>query len=343
MSYKTFGLGRWLLAIGLIFKASTAWSGDLRVYTAVEPENLLKYEKAFHKVHPDINIHWVRNSTGVMTARLLAEKDKPQADVVWGLAATSLLLLKNEQLLLPYQTKNAENLKPNFKDKDSKPTWFGMEAWVGALCVNQVEMKRLNLPVPKSWEDLGRSEYKGHIVMPNPASSGTGYLDVSAWIQMFGEERAWSYMDRLHKNIRFYSHSGSKPCILAAAGEVPIGVSFIYRGAKLKSKGAPIDVIVPEEGVGWEMEAMGILKTTKNLVDAQKLIDWSLTKEANQLYAEAFALVAHKDVRHDIPHYPDDIESKIIPFDLEWSAKERDRILNHWQLRYQSVAATLTK
>ena len=69
---------------------------ELTVYTAVEAEDLKKYAAKFNEDHPDIKIKWVRDSTGIVTAKLLAEKNNPQADVVWGLAATSLLLLKSE-------------------------------------------------------------------------------------------------------------------------------------------------------------------------------------------------------------------------------------------------------
>ncbi|NIP96168.1 MAG: putative 2-aminoethylphosphonate ABC transporter substrate-binding protein, partial [Akkermansiaceae bacterium] len=72
--------------------------------------------------------------------------------------------------------------------------------------------------------------YKGHVVMPNPASSGTGFLDVSSWMQIWDEQRAWDYMDKLHENISTYTHSGSKPCKLAAAGETTVGVSWPFRG-----------------------------------------------------------------------------------------------------------------
>src|SRR3546814_16347571 len=86
-------------------------------------------------------------------------------------------------------------------------------------------------------------------------SSGTGFLDVSSWFQLFGEDGAWSYMDDLHQNIARYTHSGSAPCKLAGSGEVALGISFAFRGAKSKEAGAPIDIIVPEEGIGWDMEA----------------------------------------------------------------------------------------
>ncbi|MEO5615371.1 MAG: ABC transporter substrate-binding protein [Cypionkella sp.] len=127
---------------------------------------------------------------------------------------------------------------------------------------------------PTSWEDLTKPEYAGHIVMPKPASSGTGFLDVSAWLQTFGEEKGWDYMDRLHTNVASYTHSGSKPCKMAAAGETLIGVSFDFRGAKSKSERAPIEVITQSEGLGWDTEAAAIIGGTANLEAAQTLLDW---------------------------------------------------------------------
>jgi hypothetical protein len=63
---------------------------ELTVYTAHENDDLAAYKKAFEKDNPDIVINWVRDSTGVITAKLMAEKDNPRADVVWGLAVTSM-------------------------------------------------------------------------------------------------------------------------------------------------------------------------------------------------------------------------------------------------------------
>ena len=85
--------------------------------------------------------------------------------------------------------------------------------------------------------------------MPSPASSGTGYLTVSELIQIMGEEKAWQYMDKLHKNIGVYTQSGSAPAILAASGEYPIGISFGNRGIKLKGEGYPVEVVFPNFAV----------------------------------------------------------------------------------------------
>jgi iron(III) transport system substrate-binding protein len=158
------------IAAGMLV-ASNAMAAELTVYTAVEAEDLKRYAETFNKDHPDITINWVRDSTGIVTAKLLAEKNNPQADVVWGLAATSLLLLKSEGMLEAYAPKGVEKLDPKFVDKSNPPAWVGMDAWVAAVCYNTVEAGKLGLPVPTSWKDLTDPVYKGHLIMPNPNSS----------------------------------------------------------------------------------------------------------------------------------------------------------------------------
>lgn len=308
----------------------------LTVYTAIEAEDLKRYAETFNAEVPDVKINWVRDSTGVVTAKLLAEKNNPQADVVWGLAATSLLLLKSEGMLEPYAPKGVEVLDKNFVDKSNPPTWTGMDAWVAAICFNTVEAGKAGLKAPTSWKDLTKPEYKGKIVMPNPASSGTGFLDVSSWLQLFGKEEGWKYMDALHENIARYTHSGSKPCKMAGAGETTIGISFAFRGAKEKAAGAPVEVIIPSEGIGWDMEATAIVAGTSKLEAAKKLVDWTISKKANEMYNTGYAVVAYPGVAKPVPHFPPTVIEKMIQNDFEWAANNRKAILEEWQKRYDT-------
>ncbi|MEP0073472.1 MAG: putative 2-aminoethylphosphonate ABC transporter substrate-binding protein [Marinomonas sp.] len=323
-----------LAGITSISIAAHAAKTELTVYTAVEAEDLKKYAARFNAEYPDIKINWVRDSTGVVTAKLLAEKNNPQADVVWGLAATSLMLLKNEGVLQSYKPVGYDQLSPKFKDTSNEPVWTGMDAWIAAVCYNTVEAGKLGLPKPTSWADLTNPVYKDHIIMPNPNSSGTGFLDVSSWLQIFGEKEGWQFMDGLHKNINRYTHSGSKPCKLAASGEIPIGISFAFRAAKSKKQGAPLDIVFPTEGLGWDMEATAIVKGTDNLKAAQTLANWSVSRKANEMYNEGYAVVAMPGVAKSIEFFPDNAESLMIDNDFEWSAQNRSEILAEWQKRY---------
>jgi len=321
----------------IAFCGSAFAKTDLLVYTAVEADELAMFKEEFESDYPDVNISWVRDSTGIVTAKLLAEKDNPQADIVWGLAATSLVLLANEGYFQGYAPEGVEALDPLFVDPaNSPPLWVGQRAWIAAVCYNTVESAKYNLPIPSSWNDLTDPVYAGHVIMPNPNSSGTGFLDVSSWIQIWGEEKAWAFMDALHENISRYTHSGSKPCKLAAAGEIPIGISFAYRGAKSKNAGAPLEIIAPSEGVGWEVEAFGIVHNTKNLDAAKKLADWSVTRKSNEIYNQEYAVVAMPGVAKPVENFPPDIIEKMINNDFAWAAANRMVILAEWQKRYDA-------
>ena len=160
---------------------------ELTVYTALEAEQLKTYKQAFEKANPDVEIKWVRDSTGIITAKLLAEKARPQADAVWGLAASSLAILDQQGMLQSYAPKDLAKIGANYRDAANPPAWVGMDVWAATICFNTIEAEKQGLTKPVSWQDLTKPEYKGKIVMPNPASSGTGFLDVSAWLQTFGD------------------------------------------------------------------------------------------------------------------------------------------------------------
>ena len=333
---RLLGGGVMVAAAAALMTGSVLAKTQLTVYTAIEADDLKRYAAAFNKSNPNIEIKWVRDSTGIVTAKLLAEKSNPHADIVWGLAASSLMLLKNEGMTIPYMPKGGDKLDAKFIGKANPPHWTGMDAWVACICVNTVETEKLGLPMPTSWKDLTKPIYKGHVVMPNPNSSGTGFLDVSGWLQMFGEEGGWKYMDGLHQNIAWYTHSGSKPCRQAGSGETPIGVSFAYRGAKVKNKGAPIEIVIPSEGIGWDMEATAIMKGTKKLDAAKKLVDFSVSKEANVMYNSVYAVIAYPGIAEKVKNYPDAVAGAMIDNDFEWVASNRMRILKEWQKRYDS-------
>lgn len=332
-----------LAAIGLAAfgsgEASAQSKTRLTVYTAVETDQLGQFKSMAEAANPDIEIAWVRDSTGVITARLLAEKDNPRADVIWGVAASSIVLFEKQNMLIPYTPKGADTLKAVFRDNKDPMAWTGMDAYLSVVCFNTAEAAKAKTPKPTSWADLTKPEYKGQIVMPNPASSGTGYLTITAWLQTMGEENAWKFMDALHENIAVYTHSGSAPCVQAGRGERLVGIGFDMRAAREKTQGAPIDIILPKEGAGWEMEATAIAKGTKNLAAAQKLVDWSVTRQANQMYGKYFAIVAHPDVNAAPPNYPANAEQAMVKNDLEWMAMQRERILAEWTKRYDVKSA----
>jgi iron(III) transport system substrate-binding protein len=322
------------LSLALGASAALAQKTQLNVYSTLEPDHIAEFKKAFEAENPDLEITWFRDSTGVIAARILAAGDNQQADAIWGLAVTSVIAIKQKGLLEPYAPKNLAEIRPAFKDTFVPPAWVGMEAWVGAVCFNTVEAAKHGLQAPTSWFDLLDPKWKGKLVMPNPASSGTGYFHVSAWLQLWGEEKAWKFMDDLNKNIAMYEHSGTKPCRQAAAGEFTAGIAYELAGAQLKTKGAPIEVLLMKEGGGWDMDTAAILKSTKKMDAAKRLMDFAASRKANELYAKFVSQVAIEGIAKPIPNYPEGVAQSMIKNDLAWAAANRDRILAEWNKRY---------
>jgi iron(III) transport system substrate-binding protein len=325
--------------------ASPASSADssITVYTALEDDQISGYLESFKAQNPDIAVNIVRDSTGIITAKLLAEANNPQADVVWGTAASSLLVAEEKGLLEPYAPAGIEAVNSRFRDEANPPTWVGIDVWMSAFCVNTVESEKLGLPIPKGWADLVNPVYKGHIVMSNPASSGTGFLSVSSILQNSPtEEEGWAYLDKLHANIAQYMHSGSRPCKAAGAGEFPIGISFDYRAVSQKNDGEPIQPVFPVEGSGWDVEANALIKKAEIKDAAKTFLDWAISPEVMAKYAESFSITS---VKTDVPlpeGFIADPEAQLAENDLRWAAANRDRILEEWTKRYDAKSEPKT-
>ena len=321
------------IAVALVATPALAQKQTVVVYTAIENEQITDYMKALNKTHPNLDVKMLRLSTGDIAARFAAEKDNMQADVIWGVAATNLLVFKNMGLLEPYAPKGLERIQPLFRDKANPPSWVGIDIYMSAFCFNTDVAKKNNLPKPESWTDLTKPVYKGHVVMPNPASSGTGYLSVASILQRMGEAEGWKYLDALNVNIAEYTKSGSKPCKDAAAGERGVGVSFEYVALEMKKKGSPVEMVLPKEGSGYEMEANALTKKGAKNPGAKQFLDWAASDEAMGLYAKYFAAVGVAGF--PVPEgLPKDISKVVFPNDFDWSAKNRDRILAEWSKRY---------
>jgi iron(III) transport system substrate-binding protein len=311
----------------------------LTVYTALENEQLAPFKAAAEAVLRDIEIVWVRDSTGVITARLIAERANPRADVVWGLSAFSLLQLEGMDMLEAYTPAAADALRPSMRSDRSPMTWTGMDAFVSAVCFNNALGRQRNLPRPATWADLLNPALRGQIAMPNPASSGTGFLTVAGWIGAMGEDRAWEFMTRLHDNVQVYTHSGSAPCNNAARGEYGVGLSFDMRSVALRNQGAPIDIVIPTDGVGFDLEATAIMRGTRNADAARRLADFAVSRPAMELYGRFYALLALPGVTPSVQGYPADFEQRLVNVNFREMASQRDRILAEWTRRFDGKSA----
>lgn len=322
-----------LAALAIFLPFSTAAAEELTVYTSYEEDEAAAFLAAMQRDLPDLKVNLLRLSTGDLHARMLAEAANPRHDVIWGWAVTNMVDPRILDMLEPYQPKEIERVPPRFRDAGQR--WFATTGYMAAFCVNNEVLERKNLPMPTSWEDLLKPEFKGEVVMPNPASSGTGYLQIASILQMKGEEQGWNYLQQLDQNIAQYIKSGSRPCNSASAGEFAVGASFALRAIKNINEGYPITMVIPAEGAGNELEATGLMKTSKNQEAAKRFIDWLLSDAAvNEYYSwKEIVTVSGGSMPESFraAGLPEDIGSVMVDMDFAWSAANRDRILQQWQ------------
>lgn len=299
---------------------------ELTVYTAVEPELLSVYKDAFEAKHHDIQITYVRDSAGPITARLKAERERPRAHVILGLSAIALQTLNDEGLLSPYRPAKADEINPKMRDADF--AWFGINAWGGSICVNTDLLQKRGLPIPRSWRDLLKPEYKGQIVMPNPAASSTGYMFMLGWVQGFGEEKGWEYIEALHNNILFYTSSGARPAAMVAQGEIPIALTSEAFVRPFTRFNIPVQSIEPEEGIAWDAEGCARPKGGDNIEAAQAFLDFCASEDVAQI-ARDFSGIAAIDA------YSSDkgrsIASRFLALDFNRAAKEKSAIIDRFK------------
>ena len=313
-------------------------SGTITVYTAIENVLAGQLVEAFNSQYPDITVNLVRDSTGVITSRLIAEASNPQADLVWGTAASSLMVLEAMDMLEPFAPIGLERILPMFRSELEVPTWVGITAWETAFIINIPELEALGLRVDdiRCYEDLLRPELRGHVIMPNPASSGTGFLTVVGLLELYGRDTGagWEFMDRLHENIQDYIHSGAGPANMAAIGETVVGISFGFPGISRLQEGAPVAVVFPERGSGWDMEANALISKNEIHPAAQTFLNWAISDEAMAIYNEAFPIISTGEGGSYYGFEGIDPVDQLIDKDFVWIATNREDILNEWNRRF---------
>ncbi len=318
---------------------STASSDDntINVYTALEDDIIEAYLTTFREQHPEIKINIIRDSTGVIISKLIAEKDAPVADVLWGTAVTSLLTLDQYDLIEPYDPEGVDRLLPQFRDKETPCRWVGIDVPETAILVNKSECEKNNVPVPSSYADLIKPEYKGLIAMSDPTASGTGFFILSSMLQIMGEENGWEYLDALDKNIIEYTPSGSKPAKMAATGEAAIGLSMGYRCVSLANENEECQVVFPSEGSGWDVEANCLIKKD-NIKDAAKTFcDWAISDDAMAAYQKEYPIICTGgDGSTPEGYNQDPVKNLYEGIDLYTMADTRDSFFSEFTSRYLS-------
>jgi iron(III) transport system substrate-binding protein len=306
------------------------------VYTALEPDETDKMVAEFEAGHPDIKLDVVHESTEAITAKLLAEAANPQADAVWALDITSLLLADDKGLLEPYKPVGTDQVSEEFKDTRKVPHWVGVDACMTALVINTVEIAKSNVPRPQSYTDLIKPIYRDMITMPDPDKSSAGFLTVSGIMQYMGEDAGWIYLEQLNQNIAAYTATASAPVDMAGTGEHAIGISFDFRAMEAKTADGPLEIVFPKERSGWEMQANALVQKPNINPSAKIFLDWAISAPAFKEYGQHFILLSNPAYMHPPDGFPMHPKDVMIKNDFSWASQNRGKILAEWSRRFGS-------
>jgi iron(III) transport system substrate-binding protein len=207
--------------------------------------------------------------------------------------------------------------------------------YAGALgySFNTKELAKRKLAEPKCWADLAKPIYKDDVQVANPNSSGTSYTMLATLVQLMGEQKAFDFMKAMHKNVNQYTKSGAAPARAAATGESLIGITFQHDAVTQAVGGAPVKIVSPCEGTGYEIGSMSIIKGAKNLANARKWYDWALSPEAQAIGGGVKSFQVPSNKKAPVPEQaPKLAQIKLIDYDFAkyGSSAERTRLLKKW-------------
>ena len=273
---------------------------------------------------------------GSTLAKVDAEEERPAGGRLVRRDADPQSQAGEMGLLQPYKSPNLEQVMEKFRDPAKVKGNLSSAVYVGILGfgVNTQRLKEKNLPVPKCWKDLTKPEYKGEIQIADPQSSGTAYTALATFAQLWGEDQAFDYLKQLNANVSQYTKSGIAPARNAARGETAIGIGFLHDYSLEKEQGAPLELISPCEGTGYEIGGVSILKGARNLDNAKLFVDWVLSKEAQELAwkkGKSYQILTNTTAETS-PNSLKLDDLKLINYDMDkyGSTDVRKQLINKW-------------
>lgn len=309
--------------------------GRLVVYCSATNAMCEAETKAFSDKY-DVKTSFVRNGSGSTLAKIEAEKKNPRADVWYGGTLDPQSQAGEMDLLHPYASPQLDNIMPQFRDPAKRKGNYSSAVYIGILGfgVNKERLAEKGLDIPCCWSDLTKPEYAGEIQIADPQSSGTAYTALATFIQLWDEDKAFNYFKSLDKNVSQYTKSGVTPSRNAARGEIAIGIGFLHDYSLEQSKGAPLELISPCEGTGYEIGGVSLIKGARNLDNAKKFVDFVMSKEGQETAwqkGQSFQILTNTTAEQS-PNALKLDDLNLIEYDMDTygSSDERKRLINKW-------------
>jgi len=226
-------------------------------------------------------------STGLAN-RLLAERDRAQADVFWSNEPVRTLVLKDRGVLAPYQSPSARDIPATFKDPDGY--WTGFSARVRVIAYNTRLVPEKE--VPGSVLELADPKWKGQVAIADPRFGSTSF-HVAALYVTLGDEKADDFFRRLKANGVKIVPGNSVVRDMVERGEVKLGLTDTDDVNVAMERGAPIGMIMPDKdgmGVPVMPNLVSMIAGAPHPEEAKQVIDYLLSPDVEGLLARSEAV-----------------------------------------------------
>lgn len=311
---------------------SSATAQEVIVYTPFSDEFMQALARPFTQ-ETGIRVLNIVISTGESQSRLRAEAARPQADFWLSVRPAILQQAFEEGLIEAYTPAGADTVLPAYQYEEGHITAIGTYPLV--FFYNTQAIARANVPAPTSdWDGLLDEVYRGQIVMPHPATSGTAYSAITTILQKAiqggdTEEDGWAFVGQLAQNVAQFTRSGRAPQTLVSQGEYPLGIGFYDAVWQLQQEGFPVEVVIPDP-VFAEPYGGAVVAGGPNPENARRFFDYLLTRTAQDILGQFgnYPVVAGAALPEGGVEVPSE---QVIEVDFRWSAENRSRILETFQ------------
>jgi iron(III) transport system substrate-binding protein len=299
---------------------------------SIWPENWARpmfeeFEKA-----TGVKVNFVRFSSGEALARVIAEKNNPRVDVLFGGPVETFAAGVSEGVFEPYKSPSFAKLPARFRHPDGQ--WMAIADDPLVFMTNDRFLKENNLKPPASWNDLLAAPYKNMLQMADARTSGTAVTRIFSILEVNGrdENKAFDYMKKLRPNVQLYTKSGGGGTLPVGLGQAGGGIFFIVDALDTKAKGYDVTISFPKEGIGTAAEGIALIKGAKNPELGRKLIDWATSPAMQNQFAKYKInfVPAHPDVTLE-PGLAAILKgANIFPIDAAYAGANRKRIVDRW-------------
>jgi iron(III) transport system substrate-binding protein len=303
-------------------------AGSLNAYTIMPEKYAAQVFEAF-TAETGIKVNFMRFSSGEALARVVAEKNNPQVDVILGGPADTYEAGVKEDVFEAYRPAGADAIPERFRSPDDY--WTGLGIIPLVFLTNAKFLEEKGLEAPASWEDLLDPAYRNGLQMADARTSGTATERIYSLVRIMGEDEAFAYQKKLHQNIQMYTKSGAGGAMPIATGQAASGIFYIVDALEIQQQGYDVVISYPKEGVSFGIEATGIVKGAKNMESARAFVDWATSRAFAQLLVDRKInyIPTRTDVESTNPAL--DISGvTLIETDVAWKGANRQAFVDRW-------------